>query len=149
MIGKIIWIYVGIALSIILHESAHFIVGLLAGIKSANLYIGDEFFRINIGKIHFSPLVYSGFVEFDKDIYTISQKRLALTFFSGAAVNAIVAMAILMYSVIAGFDIVTGCILYVNIVLAAGSVLPVKTLKNDWYEFWRIITEKSERVEKN
>ncbi|MBQ2718391.1 MAG: site-2 protease family protein [Clostridia bacterium] len=123
-------IYVTYSISVILHELAHFICAKLMRLKNVDIYIGEKFLAINIKRFHFSPLITSGYVEFDLNSLIIKKNwQIIIFYMAGAFANILI---ILISLIIMPYTKYSIYIVLVNVFCVLTNLFPLKKLHNDF-----------------
>ncbi len=122
----IIYILYGIA--VILHELSHFICAKCLHLRNVDIYIGEKFFAINIKRVHVSPLITRGYIEFDSDSLLEKKKwQIIILYLSGSIANILIILISLIL-----MNYVQYCIyaIFVNFFCIILNLFPVKKLHN-------------------
>lgn len=134
---RLLIIYLLYLIAIILHELAHYIVAKILKVKVESLTIGEKFFAIKIGKLSFSPLAISGYVEYDEnDLKKKSKFQIIFFFLAGALINAVLIIVALFLINISNYAIY---MVIINAVCIITSLLPIRFLNNDFVEMYKHI----------
>ena len=128
----IITFYLLYALTVTLHELFHYITGKIIGLKNLEIYIGESFFRINIKKVHFSPLITNGYVEFD--YIECSKKKIIFFYLSGSLANLLLILVGLLFKNNYGY-----ILCFMNLFIILFNLIPIRGIKNDIAELKQYI----------
>lgn len=126
MITTLIKLYLIFIISIIIHETFHFIAITIIGKNIQGVYIGEEIFNIRIGKFYISPLVRGGYIKVDVfEIESMNNRELIMFFLSGSVGNLI----LLIISLFTKNTLLAFSLMIINITLIIVNLSPF--FKND------------------
>lgn len=120
---KLIYIYILIAVSVIIHEIAHYIVAKIVGAKNIFVEIGyKSSIKMRVRNVTISPLIIGGAVDciFPEDTKAIG---IIIFYLSGGLINLLIAIVTFCFK---SMDMAM-----INTVLVIISWLPIKRLNND------------------
>lgn len=121
---KLIFGYLTVYISVFFHELLHVLFALIFKIPLVKIQVGVDWLQINIGKLSFSPIIGTSFVETEYDkLDRLTAKQKICYFLSGAFGNlllSIIFLAIWMY--IHKYFCLAMAML--NAVMAVSSLLP-------------------------
>ena len=124
--------YLCFAFSFILHEVFHLIAAKILGFRDTDIYLGSEFFRVNIGRVHISPVIFFGYVEFpERDLKKIGSREIVFLFLSGPFANLLLAAVSLVASILMPENDVFPILLSVNLMVSVFNLCPLKFTKSD------------------
>lgn len=133
-------IYIIYGLSVILHEFAHFICAKLMRLHNVDIYIGEKLLAINIKRFHFSPLITSGYIEFDLDSLMLKKNWQIIMFYMAGSfaniLNILIALIIMPYMEYSIY------IILVNVFCVSINLFPIKKLHNDFGNCFLIFDKK-------
>lgn len=137
ILKNIIKIYIIMGMSIILHELGHWIVAKIFKFKNVKIVIGDKFYSINTKYFRFSPLIISGYVEFN---FTpnITKKQIICFYLSGSFVNIVLIIMSLLFNKLFNEWIY---LLIVNSLSVIFNLFPLKKLSNDFGNLYNDLIE--------
>lgn len=126
---NLVQLYMILVLSTIAHELGHYVTAKIIGLKEAEISIGSEFAMIHLGKVHFSPIVFSGHVKFSpKDLLRKNTNQIIAFFISGITVNiVIIAISGIFYN----NSLLMSNVFWINVSILPFNLLPFIPPQND------------------
>ena len=129
--NHIVELYFLLYISVLIHETAHFVAGKVIGLHTGSVHIGDKFFCVHIKKFYVSFLIFGGsYVEFDSE--ELKQKgkwQICAFFLSGGFANLLLAVIAAIF--LSVNDLYMSSLFWINIYLFALNLFPVFLRKND------------------
>ncbi len=135
---KVIFIvYILYGIAVILHELAHFICAKCLHLRNIDIHIGEKLFAVNIKRVHVSPLITSGYIEFDLDSLLEKKKwQIIMLYLAGSFANVLLIIIALMFMNYMQYYIYA---ILVNVFCILHNLFPVKKLHNDFGRcFWAL-----------
>ncbi len=142
----IVQVYIILILSVVAHEVAHYVTAKIIGLKELQIHIGSEFTKIHLGKIHISPIVFGGYVEFLQEDLLKKQKTEIIAFFlSGIAINIII---VVLSGIFYNNSRLISYVFWVNIASLSISLVPFFPPQNDVTKLIKYLRYKKRLSEK-